>query len=662
MNAQLKEKNQIHDYNWTEKISVANSYLSAQRDLMGGIVEEFSPELVTSLLDKMRIASAQFAGTRSLENKGAVDITLTGVDKSIKFLEIFSDIKTNEGIISEWLATRVSSDATNYVFYADAILGVGADPRYDILVFKGPQTDLLKDIFKNRGYARLLFSDDCINLKTQSADEQKIDTDILDPVLIDAALTAMPNMVECRASNVWFIEPDCASTAQSERELLLDRVRVFYVNRNTMQSMGSKWATQFIQNIPALAANGKTILGLSDALKGSGALVIGAGPSLDQSLEWIKLQHPRPVIICAYKALKALAKAGISPDFVSMLDPNQQLRHLEGIDTTQIAAFALEVSVVPSVVEKIECALLPFSAGASTFDLIKGLNLKGIPLIGSGGSVIHCALQLAVEIGCDEITLIGADFGFPGARLYAQGAGTGDEFNLGQNNGTFTRKALDGDLKLGRLIATKSNEGAALSTSLELDAYRGWTENFIAQSTKKNPELRFINIAKEGAVIQGAPYIRSEEHRCKPAIASPMTIVNKLPRWINNTRALADLGAELLGRSRRLRALERASRRAEAQCSAVSSYAPGVLDEVIRQAPLCPEISLMLSELLVEIDEEHLRAKVDSMARLKDLFKSVASAAANVCSLYRSAECQVAVQSSSSTEKKITKLKVGGLL
>jgi len=66
--------------------------------------------------------------------------------------------------------------------------------------------------------------------------------------------------------------------------------------------------------------------------------------------------------------------------------------------------------------------------------------------------------------------------------------------------------------------------------------------------------------------------------------------------------------------------------------------------------------------LLVEIDEEHLRAKVDSMARLRDLFKSVASAAANVCNLYRSAECQVAVQSSSSTEKKITKLKVGGLL
>ena len=58
--------------------------------------------------------------------------------------------------------------------------------------------------------------------------------------------------------------------------------------------------------------------------KGSLAIVVGAGPSLDVTLPIIKNSFPDPLVISSDSALRALGNEGIEPHFVVSIDPEKK--------------------------------------------------------------------------------------------------------------------------------------------------------------------------------------------------------------------------------------------------------------------------------------------------------------------------------------------------
>lgn len=619
------ERNQGASAELNEKIAAARTYHTAQQALMLAIVEEKSDPEIAHSLDVVRTGRAIFAGTRPFDNKDETTVTPDKIQATVKFLELLVEIRQSETLIKEWLSTAERPTVSVIERYVDKALEVSADPRYDIYIVAGESAGEIVDILKRREYARVLRWESL----QDEADPSKIDIK-----KTDRAFDSIPELAQCRPQRVWCLWGIDQSCPVDIRDELDARLRKAMINRNTISTFGASWARNFIQNIPNIARCGRDTLAAKDLLKGSGALVIGAGPSLDTHIDWIRQQTPKPVIIAAYKALKALHQNGITPDFVVMLDPNQQLRHLEGVDLSGVAGFLAEVSVRPDVLAQVERAVMPYFAGDGTRVLASVFGNVKIPTVPTGGSVFHTGLQLAKLLGCSEITLIGADFGFPDDRLYASGSGEGDRFFVSNDKRTYQRAPLDAAQRVGILITAEANDGSILATSLELDAYRRWTEEFIRDTSLQPDPPKFFNLAMRGARIEGAEYVDASQHRARPASRSPMEAMRQLPVLVKNTDADSGLVRKLQSKIKKLRALKKTCADATEAARKNRSGDLGVYDGVVRQAADCPEVSLLLTQQLQDLDELSRRSAVDAPARLLELIETAEQEAGATADLY----------------------------
>jgi len=623
------ERNQGASAELNEKIAAAKIYHSAQQSLMQVIVDAAPAADVAYALDVARVGQAMFAGTKPFDTQKPSDVTPDKINATVKYLELLVEIRKSEALIKEWLSAADRSDVSPIERYIDQALEVSADPRYDIYIVAGESAGEIVDVLKRREYVRVLRWE---NLQDE-ADPSKVDIK-----KTDRAFDSIPELAQCRPQRVWCLWGIDQSCPVDIREELDARLRKAMINRNTISTFGASWARNFIQNIPNIARCGRDTLAAKDLLKGSGALVIGAGPSLDTHIDWILQQTPRPVIIAAYKALKALHRNGITPDFVVMLDPNQQLRHLEGADLSGVAGFLAEVSVRPDVLAQVDRPVMPYFAGDGTRVLASVFGNVKIPTVPTGGSVFHTGLQLAKHLGCSEITLIGADFGFPDDRLYASGSGEGDRFFVSNDKRTYQRAPLDASQRVGILITAEANDGTTLATSLELDAYRLWTEEFIRECRRNGLAMEFFNLSRVGARIEGAPLVTDlAAHRASVIAVDARSAVASLPPLLPNTGGDQSMATRLRGKARKLRALSRSCAKAVAVARDGKAKDMKLYGRVAAAATECPEVSLVLTRRLQVIDEQVRRSTVDVPERLRELAEVTGEEAGKVALLYAEA-------------------------
>jgi len=611
-----------------EKLAAARAYHGAQSALMQLIVDGADDKEVGHQLVVLRTARAMFQGTKPFDQQSdPKDVDRGAIHATLAFVELLVAIRSNEQLILEWLQTAERSSLTPIAQYVDTALEVSADPRYDIYVVAGEQAEEIADALRERECIRILRWDEL-------RDEAAEDPDTIDVRKTDHALTQLPELSVCRPQRVWCLWGIEVHCPMSIREALDARLRKVMINRNTINALGASWAKQFIRNLPSLVRHGRDSMKLVNSLKGSGAIVIGAGPSLDTHIEWIKAQSPKPVIICAYKALKSLSKHGITPDFVAMLDPNQQVRHIEGVDLSGIAGFVAEVSVWPEVLARVDRPILPYFAGDGTRILSEVFGKVKLPTIPTGGSVFHTGLQIAKLIGCTEVTLIGADFGFPDDRLYADGSGTGDKLTLAPDKRSYLRQPLDQRARKGILIQATANNGSQLATTLELDAYRLWTEEFLRDWQRHEPETKFFNLAPNGARIEGAEFVEAAVHRASPAVGSAIEVTEGAPHLVAPNRINRGLAGRLRKKIDRLRALRKACARAIGAARKKPATDLSMYGGVVKRASACPEVSLLLNKQLTELDEQAKRTTIDVPQRLLSLIEEAEQQAAETADLY----------------------------
>ena len=176
-------------------------------------------------------------------------------------------------------------------------------------------------------------------------------------------------------------------------------------NVNTKFVLFQHMETQ-LANIPD---NYQTTMALHNCLEGYTAVVLAGGPSLDESLPWVKENRERLLVISVSRISNRLQDVGIQPDIVVSIDPTSidfaQVRQmlLFDEDTLFIHGFHATAPLVSQWPGRTAYVgpLLPWAS-------------KVVPdnLPQYGPTVTNAALHIAIEAGCSNIIMAGVDLCF----------------------------------------------------------------------------------------------------------------------------------------------------------------------------------------------------------------------------------------------------------
>jgi len=164
---------------------------------------------------------------------------------------------------------------------------------------------------------------------------------------------------------------------------------------------------------------------LNDQFKGMPGVVVSAGPSLDRPgvIESLKAHRDNLVIAAVGTACKALDHAGITPDFVTILESKNvamQLKDVSFIPDTNLVLLTQSHESLFNLPAKRTFVSYTVADPLRPW-LSKALDRKLYPYYNQG-TVSVMALVHLIAMGCNPIFLIGQDLAFPEGKLYASHA------------------------------------------------------------------------------------------------------------------------------------------------------------------------------------------------------------------------------------------------
>ncbi len=246
---------------------------------------------------------------------------------------------------------------------------------------------------------------------------------------------------------------------------------------------------------------------LQGAFSGIPVIMVSAGPSLDVSLDFIKDNEKRCIIVAVNSSYRALRNYGVVPHFVIAADPYEYTDWgFEGVscsDSVLICPFI----VFPPVVERFRGRIFTWSQNnllASYLRLTMGNGMGSE--IQEIGTVSACIFDIAKIFCSPSIVFVGQD-------LSAKSDGqlhNSDSFysDLGTNR-------LSGE----DFRTVPGNIEESVNVDEKLFVY---LKAFESLAQKHGADLELFNTSPFGARIEGIPYISTDEmnQRLKRAVTS----------------------------------------------------------------------------------------------------------------------------------------------
>ncbi|EOJ0833710.1 motility associated factor glycosyltransferase family protein [Campylobacter jejuni] len=249
---------------------------------------------------------------------------------------------------------------------------------------------------------------------------------------------------------------------------------------------------QFVYNLPQMITHSsyKELLskrkGISDT-----AIIVSTGPSLTKQLPLLKKYANKATIFCADSSYPILAKHGIKPDYVCMLERDEIVAECFNNDFKDFDKDI--IFLVASLVHKKTISYLEKNQRKYIL-IIKGqpfaryLELDNYGYINGGMSVSHMAYELAENLGHKNIILIGQDLAYAkDGQTHSQGF-----IHANLHNGDYERD-------LDRFSTTAYGGNGKVQSSEIWTLFRQIFENFIAFSKSKT-----YNCTEGGARIESA--------------------------------------------------------------------------------------------------------------------------------------------------------------
>lgn len=277
----------------------------------------------------------------------------------------------------------------------------------------------------------------------------------------------------------------------SLKELIEETLHDIAADYATQARFGKLMFTNILKNMQVLskANEGGNILtpeALCKNITNKEAAVIGAGPSLDESIKSLKKNKDNFFIISTDTAYRTLLKNEIKADLVVTIDGQaSSTAHFLGINApdTPVAADICANAAAARYLYRQGCPMLFFTTGHPLGSLINDwykreakTDAELLPLLNAGfGTVLSAAADLAIKAGFTKIRFFGADFAYASGKPYSRGTYLDDLF-LMKAARTIPSESLFCTLCYRTELIKK---GSKYSTAL-LDSYRRSLESFIS--------------------------------------------------------------------------------------------------------------------------------------------------------------------------------------
>ncbi len=213
---------------------------------------------------------------------------------------------------------------------------------------------------------------------------------------------------------------------------------------------------------------------------GEDFIVVAGGPSVDESMEFLRDNQGKKTILCVGTVFRKLMQAGITPDMVAVMDPQERTYgQLAGMEDCKVPMLlTIQAYWKFAALYQGEKYLVP------TTDLGQLVEYAGLAYKDPwtvGGTVTDLAMEAAVRFGARRVYLVGVDLAFPGGFTHAEG--------------TMDRKQKN----LDNLDPVEGVGGKTVYADKVFSIYRKQIERRIAQT----PQVEWHNMSRVGARIAG---------------------------------------------------------------------------------------------------------------------------------------------------------------
>ncbi|HEF9680341.1 TPA: motility associated factor glycosyltransferase family protein, partial [Campylobacter coli] len=249
---------------------------------------------------------------------------------------------------------------------------------------------------------------------------------------------------------------------------------------------------QFVYNLPSMITHPsyKELLskrkGISDT-----AIIVSTGPSLTKQLPLLKKYASKATIFCADSSYPILAKHGIKPDYVCMLERTEITAEFFNHDFGEFdngICFIIKSIVHPNAINYLTKKTDNFTIVSTYASFIQYLKLDYFGYFNMGFSVAHTLSYLATYLSHKNIIFIGQDL------AYAEnGNSHPDDY---QNSANYESQMYEHILT----IAYGGN-GKVETHSIWL-LFKNWFENEMIPNTRKMG-ITTYNCTEGGARIEG---------------------------------------------------------------------------------------------------------------------------------------------------------------
>lgn len=274
---------------------------------------------------------------------------------------------------------------------------------------------------------------------------------------------------------------------------LRDRMNQIFVQDSSVRNQIGDMLANYRYNISHIEKSADAI---RHEIEGRDVILVAAGPSLDNNIDNLKkiydlnikgelekTSSSKKVIICVGTAFKKLMNAGIKPDYVAFLDSAGRLRaQIRGLEDADVPLLMASTATLYITRDYAGEKYLICQRGMDEAELYA--NEHGYTIFETGGSVSTVIMDVAVRLGASRVIAVGLDLAYTNNKYHADGAGRSTSI-----------ESLEG------LVEVKSGDGNTLYTTVAMDMYREWFEDYIKRHAHSGVE--FINATEGGAKICG---------------------------------------------------------------------------------------------------------------------------------------------------------------